>query len=170
MWISTEALSGRVLNAIMVCILLGTLSEWFAHRFLIGHDLQSETCLHGGHRWFLIDRGVETGKSGDLLAFRADERMAPEIETGTLVVKRIEAIGGDVVKIAADSIENDGSSTLLPYPHRTRLRTRALEIGRRIKISEGGYFVLGDHPRSFDSRYFGEIRKEQVVGLAHVLF
>jgi len=31
------------------------------------------------------------------------------------------------------------------------------------KIPEGYYFVVGTHPRSYDSRYFGLISKKEII-------
>jgi len=37
-------------------------------------------------------------------------------------------------------------------------------------IPEGCYFVLGKHPRSFDSRYWGYVKHDQVAGIGYCIF
>lgn len=165
-----DTVFGWLINAALVAASIGALLATFKARFLIGHDHQREPCLAGSPRWFLIDTLQDHAMAGDLIAFRADQRMAPEVPPGTLVVKRIKGTSGDSIEIQALSLEIDGNRYPMPYPHRPHLGNRALRPGTQITLPTDHYFVLGDHPRSFDSRYFGPIRKEQWVGIAHVLF
>ena len=37
-------------------------------------------------------------------------------------------------------------------------------------IPEGMLFVIGDHPDSYDSKYFGFLRKENVKAIAYPIF
>ncbi|MEY4683798.1 MAG: hypothetical protein RLZ25_257 [Pseudomonadota bacterium] len=159
----------RLLNGIVVFIVLYALFAWFSHRFLVGHDSQKVLCLSGNHRWYLIDRSQRQPELGDLVAFRSDEQMAPEIPFGTLVVKRVEALPGDNVDIESLGLRIQGEMLPVRYPHRARLKDRALPTGSRVLVPEGNIWVMGDHPRSFDSRYFGPIADRQIIGVAHAL-
>jgi type IV secretory pathway protease TraF len=38
------------------------------------------------------------------------------------------------------------------------------------QLDFGEYFVVGTHPRSFDSRYFGPIAETSIIGRAHALW
>ena len=80
-----------------------------------------------------------------------------------LLLKRVAAVGGDAV------CEADG---LLRTPERTvrvRERDRAgLGLPRWSgcrTLGAGELFVLGDTETSFDSRYFGPVRVEQLTGV-----
>lgn len=159
----------RLLNALLIFILLYAFFAWFSYRFHVGHDSQSVLCLQGNHRWYLIDRMTQNAELGDLVAYRSDERMAPEIPLGTLVVKRVEALSGDRVDLESTGIRIQGEFRPARYPHRTRLKERALPKGSHLLMPEGSLWVMGDHPRSFDSRYFGPITAEQIIGVAHAL-
>jgi conjugal transfer pilin signal peptidase TrbI len=159
----------RLLNALLIFLVLHALIAWFSNRFLIGHDAQSVLCLKGQNRWYLIDRDAKPQGTGDLLAFRSDDRMAPEIPNGTLVVKRIEAVSGDAIAIEHRRLVIQGIGFETPFPHRGRLKERALPEGTVLVLPEDAYWVMGDHPKSFDSRYFGAIAADQVVGVAHAL-
>ena len=163
-----EALD-RLLDAALVFLILYAFFGWFGHRFLLGHDSQKNLCLEGNHRWYLIDRGERTLSPGDLVAYRSDERMAPEIPLGTLVVKRVEATEGDSVEFEFQGLRIQGQWHSVRYPHRERLKDRALPQGTRLIVPEGAVWVMGDHPRSFDSRYFGPIEDPQIIGVAHAL-
>jgi type IV secretory pathway protease TraF len=38
------------------------------------------------------------------------------------------------------------------------------------RVPEGAFFVMGDHPNSFDSRYFGFVWRKDVKAIAYPLF
>ena len=159
----------RFLNGVLIFLLIYSVFSWFSHRFVIGHDGQKTQCLEGNHRWYLIDRGTHALNPGDLVAYRSDARMAPEFPQGTLVVKRVEAVSGDAVDLETQGLRIQGLMQSIRFPHRERLKDRAIPSGSRWIIPEGSVWVMGDHPRSFDSRYFGPIDERQIVGVAHAL-
>lgn len=159
----------RLLNAVLVFVLIHTLMAWFSHRFVVGHDAQKFLCLKGDHRWYLIDRSQRTPELGDLVAYRSDEKMVPEFPLGTLVVKRVEALPGDAVDLETQGIRIQGEMRPARYPHRARLMGRALAEGSRLIVPDEGLWVMGDHPRSFDSRYFGPIENRLIIGVAYAL-
>jgi conjugal transfer pilin signal peptidase TrbI len=163
-----EALD-RLLNAALVFLLLYAVMTWFSHRFVLGFDQQSELCLLGHHRWYLIDRAATPKASGDLLAFRSDSRMAPELKPGTMVVKRVEGLATDRIELMPHGVRIEGLITPVNYPHRERLQDRANPNGAYWILPEGHYWVMGDHVRSFDSRYFGPVQPQQVLGVAYAL-
>ena len=159
----------RLLNAVLVFVLLHALVSWFSHRFLIGHDAQTTLCLSGNHRWYLIDKAEKSPELGDLVAYRSDARMAPELPLGTLVVKRVEALGGDRVDLETQGIRIQGELRPVRFPHRQRLKDRALSDHEGMVIPDTSLWVMGDHPRSFDSRYFGPVSAQQIIGVARAL-
>jgi len=159
----------RLLDGALVFLILYGLFGWFGHRFLLGHDNQNVLCLAGNHRWYLIDRQQRHLTPGDLVAYRSDAKMAPEIPLGTLVVKRVEATEGDAVDFEVRGLRIQGQMHPLRYPHRERLKDRALPIGTRLMVPPGAVWVMGDHPRSFDSRYFGPIEDAEIIGVAYAL-
>lgn len=159
----------RLVDAMLVLVLIHALMAWFSHRFIVGHDQQRILCLDGNTRWYLIDRQQKPMIEGDLVAFRSDPRMAPDIPVGTLIVKRIEGVPGDAINIGHSHLWIQGIVYELPYPHREQLGLRALPEGTHLIVPDDHFWVMGDHPRSFDSRYIGPISPEQIVGVAHAL-
>ena len=81
------------------------------------------------------------------------------------LVKRVAAIGGDVVTITERSVAVNGT----PLPSSTTLT--ADSNGRPLPhhpfgehhLERGELWVFSPAPRSWDSRYFGPIRRDQVV-------
>lgn len=78
--------------------------------------------------------------------------------------KRVAGIPGDTIKVAADGVRINGF--LIPNSRPLSKDSR----GRPLMRAEGGVVKVGevfllatDHPRSFDSRYFGAIAVAPVV-------
>ncbi len=83
--------------------------------------------------------------------------------SGALLIKRLSAEEGDVVcredsqvtingRVVAKALRYDGRGKALPVWQGCRV-LKAHEV-----------FVLGEHPKSFDSRYFGVVQREDIIG------
>ncbi|WP_421729071.1 S26 family signal peptidase [Brevundimonas sp.] len=83
--------------------------------------------------------------------------------TDVLLIKRVAAVGGEVV------CRRDGTITTPDRVVQAVMRDRrgvvlpAWEGCRR--LAPGELFLLGDTASSFDSRYFGAVRRDQVQGV-----
>ncbi len=89
------------------------------------------------------------------------------------IVKRIVAIPGDRVELGRDGVRVNGEpiagSELLDRDSQGEPLAHAEE--GEIVLAEGRYFVMGTNVRrSWDSRYFGPIAREQIVGGARPLW
>ncbi|HEY5651878.1 MAG TPA: signal peptidase I [Acidimicrobiia bacterium] len=81
-------------------------------------------------------------------------------------IKRIVALPGETIEIADGRVLVDGVPLDEPYVHPG---SRMLDFGPEV-IPAGRYFVMGDNRnRSQDSRSFGPIEEESVVGRAFVV-
>ena len=124
------------------------------------------------HNFFLIQKGQPVGR-GDLVAFimRRDyvERVQPGhlhrdyADVGNRWMKRIVGVPGDHIVIKEDEVYINGQSVgrgfgIDRYGQRIDLASLP-EV-----IPEGEYYVALPHPRSFDSRYYGLIRKADILG------
>lgn len=104
----------------------------------------------------LYTRIVREYRPGDVVSMR--------VPNGEFYVKRVIAVGGDVVDIrggrvyvndklladewACGETEEETGAVIYPYT-----------------VREGNYFVLGDNRRiSMDSRSFGEVNRRQIKG------
>lgn len=89
------------------------------------------------------------------------------------VVKRIGAIAGDTVELRPDAILVNGA----PLPNSATLacdsRGRTLpQFPRgRYQVEAGDFWLLSIHsPASWDSRYFGPIRRAQILSTARAVW
>ena len=97
---------------------------------------------------------------GDIVVFHITDR------EGADLVKRVVGLPGETVEVRDGRVYIDG--TLLPEPYLTKFDES--DEGP-VSVPEGHYFVLGDNRAvSYDSRYMGPIRMEQIVGKAWVSY
>ena len=121
--------------------------------------------------------------SGERILVEKVTKHFKDFETGEVVVlhppdndhvdfiKRIVAVPGDIVKIynCEVYINRDGQKYVLEEPYLSEdICTTAggrIKEGRSLELEAGEYLVLGDNrPRSADSRVFGLIKEERIVG------
>lgn len=112
---------------------------------------------------------------GDVIVFDRAIPNGNEIQHDDLI-KRVIALGGETISISKCVVFIDGVELAEPYlPKRdTELTVPADRCStvdmEPIKIEPDEIFLMGDNrPQSFDSRMFGPIKKDLVIGQAFVL-
>ena len=116
---------------------------------------------------------VRVGKATDL---KADEIVAMPMNKSakdylvdklgypadTLLIKRVAALPGDIVCRQADILTVAGKQ--LQAKDRDRRGNVLPKWEGCIKLANEEVFILGDHPGSFDSRYFGPVSRHALSG------
>ncbi len=85
------------------------------------------------------------------------------------LMKSIVAKNGDHVKVSDDAVFINGSY----FGPVSRLDSQGLPLTHRVLdrfLSEGEYFAASTYHSSFDSRYFGTIRRDAIIGVARRIF
>jgi len=142
--------------------------------FLQPHQVQGQSMEPNFHtgEYLLTDKvSYQTGdpQRGDVVVFHAPEAAGCVEGTGCDFIKRIIGIPGDTVAVKDNSYYVNGM--LLPEPYLpsgniTRPADFAKE-GHEILLGPEEYFVSGDNrPHSHDSRAFGPITRQDIVGRA----
>ena len=86
-------------------------------------------------------------------------------ETGDLIVKRIVGLPCETVIMQNDSAFVNGHRLFEPYAV-TSVRADHSPLGKATVIPRNCYFVLGDNrTRSMDSRVFGPVSRESILGV-----
>ena len=120
-------------------------------RYRIYRDSQIVRCLPD-YRWYLVDLQDHGMIPGALYSFSARGlKLYPD---GTNMIKILKGSEGDHIRISRQRIYINGqpAGTGLPL------------------ALEAHYFMMGEHFRSYDSRYWGTVHENQIVGRAYPLF
>lgn len=115
--------------------------------------------------YLLISRGYSRPARGDVIAFRSSA--APE-DARNEVLKRVIAVPGDTVEVRSGTAIVNG----VPERGSYSLEISPDDVGSdEITVPDATLFVLGDNrPDSVDSRFFGPVPLELVVGKVVAVF
>lgn len=153
-------------------VMLVVLLAWiFAYNVLnvpykLGTDGQKVRCLP----WsvFLIKSEPPADiERGDLIQFRASN-VGHGFE-GYPWVKMVGAVPGDRVEIRGERLFINGRLRDQLWLVKA-LGKKPGDFDTSYTVPPGEYFVMGTTPESFDSRYWGTIKREQIIGSASPLF
>ncbi len=163
-----RALTMRSWIKAMGGVLMLSLPGLFAlQRFTIGIDIQQIRCLPSDSRFYLIDHVDLEPHRGDRIAFRTDERMMPFFNERTVMVKAVAGVPGDLVALVDEDLRVNDITVSKGLPHDLK---GPLQHGAWIKpraLQSGEWVVIGHHPLSFDSRYWGIVDQTHLIGIAH---
>ena len=158
-----------LLKALPVLAVVLGLSAYLGNRFHLGIDDQRELCLPGSHRWYLIDRHDQNVWRGDLVAFRADPRMAPWFPAGRIIVKVATGMPGDRVQVDESQTLINGKPVSNGLVLTEKLGKPSTDFIREATVPGSALWATGTHPRSFDSRYWGFVYDKHIIGRAYAL-
>jgi signal peptidase I len=123
--------------------------------------------------YVLVDKltpRFDTYKRGDIVVFSPPADWSREDDTP--FIKRVIGLGGDTVDIRDGDVFIDGTKLDEPYLFSTTTTdppqpTTVAGDEHRWVIPAGEVFLMGDHrSNSADSRMFGPVETEQVIGRA----
>ena len=152
----------------ILAVVLG-IGAWFADRFYIGFDVQEYSCLP--YTMFIVDTKQTEIKRGQYFAYTA-KGMQPAVQDGMTALKQAVGVPGDLVTVGAESTSVNGT----PQPngllrHVDKLDGVTLDdLTRDLTVPEGELFAMGTEPPSFDSRYWGTVKQDQIQGRAYPIF
>ena len=136
-----------------------------------------ETTMFSDNRVLVSKLAYKIGDidRGDVVVFDRATMNGSQIEHDDLI-KRVIGLGGESIEIRDCSVYIDGTKLDEPYlPSRdiglANLSDRCGVVSMPLTTIENDeVFLLGDNrPQSFDSRMFGPIKKDLIIGQAFVL-
>lgn len=121
-----------------------------------GEGPSMEPTIQSGERyWILKTRNYQRG---DIVAI--------ELKDGTRITKRIIGCPNDRLMIGYSSVWISGDWLNEPYlDYRNKGWNDFGEYDEKVTLGTDEYFVMGDNRKqSQDSRHFGTIKREQILG------
>ena len=92
-----------------------------------------------------------------------DRAPTTHVQQARTIVKRVVAVGGDMIDFGGEYIVVNGAALLITP-------VSAEQRPLRLLMPTDGLFVVGDHQAvSYDSRNYGPVRMESVVGVARAI-
>ncbi|MBE6423094.1 S26 family signal peptidase [Succinivibrio dextrinosolvens] len=118
---------------------------------------------------FILDKWHRKGEVGDYFAFRAKD--AAIFKNGAVLAKQFVAGFNDTVEITADEAIKVNDKTVRRGLNLASLMNRDREdfMGKAV-IEKGDYYALGSTSDSFDSRYWGTVNENQIIGQLYPVF
>jgi len=105
---------------------------------------------------------------GDIIVFDAPPQVEAACDAGGVFIKRIVGLPGESVSMRAGQVFINGERLSEPYLQPVY---RSGESGSWGRSPSDGYFVLGDNrARSCDSRRWGTVPRDSIIGRAEVTY
>ncbi|MFC6674132.1 signal peptidase I [Marinobacterium aestuariivivens] len=141
----------------------------FADRYRIGIDSQVVKCIPG-YSVYLIDKKDLELKRDAIYVFTA-RGLQPVYEDGTEMVKYLRGIPGDhiAIKYQGNIYVND-KYVGYGLSHAEKIGQPEESFLGEAKLKPGNYWFMGTSDQSFDSRYWGTVKDDQIIGRAYPLF
>ncbi len=141
-----------------------------ASRYRVGIDFQRHGCLIDQSWLFVIDTQVtpESIVQGDLVAFRLVGGGVPAFE-GQLFVKRAAGVPGDWVSVTPQDTRINGMVMAQGLALAKALERDPASLVRETRVPVEHFWMLGETPDSFDSRYWGMLPMTRMLGKVYVL-
>jgi conjugal transfer pilin signal peptidase TrbI len=154
-------------NALVILFLIWIAAvKLFDFPYRIGVDGQKVRCLP----WsvFLVKQELpQSVRLGDLIQFRSGQ--VGHGFDGLTFVKMVGGVAGDRVEVRGDTLYINGVEREKLWLLKA-LQKKPGDLDQSYVIPQGQYLMLGTTRESFDGRYWGTVKQEQVLGSARPLF
>lgn len=138
-------------------------------RYSIAYDPQEVSCIEE-YDVYLVDHGDTEMVRGGLYAFDSGV-LEPFYKESRPLIKYLKGMPGDQVEINADQqVLINGEFVTYGLHLSEKMKREPTSFMGKGQLSENQYWMLGTSQESFDSRYWGAARKEQVFGRVYPIF
>ena len=146
---------------------IGLPALFFSHyQFGYFHGDAQKACLPWN--WYLVYKDKPTPenmKDVSYVAFKTDLRVLPYYPLDTVFAKKVAARAGDKVDVKEGYLWVNGEKVKpLSKKVMALLDVEPEDLEVSLTLRDGEFWGIGTHPDSYDSTYWGRIKKEQVVG------
>ena len=138
-------------------------------RYYIAFDEQEKPCLFS--TVFLVDTWAtaEDFERGDLMAYdyHMEDTLIPK---GTVLVKRVASLSNETLVFSAKSVSVGDTEYFADIT--SELKRLKVDMPKEVKYKTGlgEFFLVGETAYSYDSRYWGAARENNIVVKAYAIF
>jgi|TARA_B100001059_G_C17838853_1_gene590396 signal peptidase I len=120
---------------------------------------------------FIVDNRDKDIKRGDLVAFKFNKE-DKNFDKGLNFIKIAAGVPGDEIKFSPNEmLVNRVESKIAGMTHAINfLQLNPKEYERQITLNENEFFMVGETIYSYDSRFWGPINEEDILGKAYAIF
>lgn len=168
--ITKAELPGFLIKGLSIVLLLYVAGHYFAKNYSIGIDKQKDPCIPG-NRVYLVEKKSALDIERDKIYLFISKDLSPFYHQGTKMLKYARALPGDQVRITEHDdvyINNRYIASGLPVADTMKIDKQKFRGSQIVKDNE--YWFMGTSPRSFDSRYWGSVKRNEIVSRAYPLF
>ncbi|MTJ94349.1 MAG: hypothetical protein F8N36_16035 [Desulfovibrio sp.] len=155
-------------SALGILAIALALSYFKAHYF-IGIMTQTARCIDNA-TVFLVVKDDKTPVRGATMAF-ASRGLSPIVEDDQVIVKFMDGLPGDQVNVGVRHTSINGTEIVGDLSAvADNLGVAPERFVRQQTLGQDEYWMQGRTAKSFDSRFWGPIKTEQIIGRAYILF
>jgi signal peptidase I len=152
-----------IVSLITVFALASTTRYLFDKNFLLVRNISPSEPMG----FYLVVRTNDIHK-GDLILFKFNKQ-SEFVKQGTFLLKEVVCVPGDTLIVKGRNFFCNGKliAEALSYSCKKHIPVEPFSFNG--VIPQGEYFVLGKTKCSYDSRYWGFVKKEDILGKAFYL-
>jgi len=164
-----KRLQGALLMALCCAFaVVVTLLHFGKMPYAFAYDPNEERCLPDLHLAFLVKNEKTLPATGDLVFWKPSGALRDMPQE--YILKRVAGVPGDHLVINGSSVQINGTTVVSGFPLIDLYNRAPKDFERNEVIPAGHVFVIGTHPLSNDSRYWGYLSVDLIKGLGHKIF
>jgi conjugal transfer pilin signal peptidase TrbI len=154
---------------VMLMLVVAAFTLYFMSRYTFAFNGAVSDCLKT--KIFLVDTWEKDVTRGDLAAFYM-EKPNKLFKTGFKWIKRVAAQEGDVVDVTYDNLIVNGTDKhdINLWYTLSKLDMQMSQITAQVTVDPNNFFMVGETSTSYDSRYWGTVEKQHIIGRAYAIF
>ena len=153
-------------------VLTTALLWWTGLPVTFGYDKQEQQCLPDLHLAMLVHYRPSPASihGGDMVFFKSSDDILA-YNKQDFVMKLVAGVPGDHLSIRNGEVRINGSVVVSGFPLAERFYNRKPETFEKDEIiPDGKFFLIGTHPLSEDSRYWGYLDGGRVMGKGYKVY
>jgi len=160
----------RIYEPLVLFFICGVLFALFSMRYYLTFEVQKGySCLNATA--LLVDTWDKEINRNDLFAFKFPLDKDPIFPKHTKFLKIARGIPGDVINVTPHvTTTMSHKITISMIPVAEKLKRDLTLIPKKVTLGKDDYFAMGETIYSYDSRFWGAVPKDNIIGKAYVIF